>query len=235
MHLGIGDQVAMNGGGQLDGNLYRPVVGNCAQLQLGRVGHPRPASSRDPRAASDASFYDLQTGGTPAPITSEALVRIAGLYAVEADGRRRARQTRSKSIIETRKPWLERQLTLVSRKSPQAEAIRYALSRWDGLCHFLDDDRVEIDSKVVERAIRPITTMRSLCTPLSSVSKHCKLVFWHGATRAGCPLDRGGHPFTLQVCGSNLVRRAKLTLQRASIPPDRPKALQTAIATFGRA
>lgn len=112
-------------------------------------------------------FYDLQTGNTPSPIASEALVRIAGLYAVEADirglpadGRRRARQTRSKPIVEALKPWLERQLSLVSRRSTLAEAIRYALSRWDGLCRFLDDGRVEIDSNVVERAIRPITLGR---------------------------------------------------------------------------
>ena len=112
-------------------------------------------------------FYDLQSGDTPAPIASEALVRIAGLYAVEADirglpadARRRARQTRSKPIVEALKPWLERQLALVSRKSPLAEAIRYALSRWDGLGRFLGDGRIEIDSNTVERAIRPITLGR---------------------------------------------------------------------------
>jgi glutamine synthetase len=32
--------------------------------------------------------------------------------------------------------------------------------RWDGLCRFLDDGRVEIDSNVVELAIRPITLGR---------------------------------------------------------------------------
>lgn len=112
-------------------------------------------------------FYDLQTANVPTPIASEALGRIAGLYAVEAairglppDGRRRERQMRSKPIVEAMKPWLERQLGLVSGKSTLAEAIRYALSRWEGLCRFLDDGRVEIDSNVVERAIRPITLGR---------------------------------------------------------------------------
>ena len=45
-----------------------------------------------------------------------------------------------------------------------AEAIRYGLSRWDGLVRFLDDGRIEIDSNVVERTIRPsppIARMRS--------------------------------------------------------------------------
>jgi hypothetical protein len=40
------------------------------------------------------------------------------------------------------------------------EDRRYALSRWDGLTRFVDDGRVEIDSNVVERAIRPIALNR---------------------------------------------------------------------------
>ena len=51
-------------------------------------------------------------------------------------------------------------LALISQKSKLAEAIRYALSRWAGLSRFLDDGRVEIDSNVVERAIRPIALNR---------------------------------------------------------------------------
>lgn len=111
-------------------------------------------------------FYDIQAG-SPAPIAGEALARIAGLYAVEADirgapaeQRRRVRQARSKPILDALKPWLERQLTLVSGKSTLAGAIRYALSRWQGLSRFLDEGCVEIDSNVVERAIRPITLGR---------------------------------------------------------------------------
>ena len=41
-----------------------------------------------------------------------------------------------------------------------AEAIRYALSRWEGLTRFLDDGRVEIDSNTVERSIHPIALNR---------------------------------------------------------------------------
>jgi transposase len=113
------------------------------------------------------NFYELQAGDTPAPIASEALARIAGLYAVEtgirgqtAEQRRQGRQQRSAPILEALKPWLEHQLTLVSGKARIATAIRYALSRWQGLSRFLDDGRVELDSNVVERAIRPITLGR---------------------------------------------------------------------------
>ena len=69
-----------------------------------------------------------------------------------AEQRRRMRQARSKPILDALKPWLERQLVLVSGKSTLAGAIRYALSRWQGLSRFLDDGRVELDSNVVERA-----------------------------------------------------------------------------------
>lgn len=41
-----------------------------------------------------------------------------------------------------------------------AESIRYALSRWEGLTRFIDDGRIEIDSNVVERTIRPIALNR---------------------------------------------------------------------------
>jgi len=48
----------------------------------------------------------------------------------------------------------------VSRKSALAEAIRYALTRWEGLTRFPDDGRVELHSNIVERAIRPLALNR---------------------------------------------------------------------------
>src|ERR1700688_2526667 len=111
-------------------------------------------------------FYELAAAG-PAPIASEALERIAGLYAIESDirgrgaeERRDARQRRSRSVIDELEPWLRAKLALISQKTKLAEAIRYALSRWEGLTRFLDDGRIEIDSNVVERAIRPIALNR---------------------------------------------------------------------------
>jgi transposase len=111
-------------------------------------------------------FYELATAG-PAPIASEALERIAGLYAIENDIRGRgaeercaARQDRSRPIIEDLAPWLHAKLALISQKTKLAAAIRYALSHWNGLTRFLADGRIEIDSNVVERTIRPIALNR---------------------------------------------------------------------------
>ena len=41
-----------------------------------------------------------------------------------------------------------------------ADAIRYALVRWQALCRYLDDGRVELDTNTVKRAIRPIALGR---------------------------------------------------------------------------
>jgi transposase len=111
-------------------------------------------------------FYELAQSG-PAPIASEALARISALYRIEGDIRGRSaeerhaiRQERSRPLVEALQPWLREKLSLISQKTKLAEAIRYALSRWVGLCLFLDDGRVEIDNNAVERAIRPIALNR---------------------------------------------------------------------------
>ncbi|HEY0293103.1 MAG TPA: IS66 family transposase [Hansschlegelia sp.] len=111
-------------------------------------------------------FYELAAAG-PAPIASQALERIAALYAVEkdirgrsADERRSVRRDSSRPILDSLEMWLREKLDCVSQKSKLAEAIRYALSRWQGLSRFIDDGRVEIDSNVVERSIRPIALNR---------------------------------------------------------------------------
>jgi hypothetical protein len=111
-------------------------------------------------------FYELVGAGS-APIASEALQRIAGLYEIEkgirgrsADERRDVRQEKTRPLIAALEPWLREKLALISQKTKLAEAIRYALSRWDGLTRFLDDGRVEMDSNIVERVIRPIALNR---------------------------------------------------------------------------
>jgi transposase len=111
-------------------------------------------------------FYDRAVGEA-SPIATEALQRIALLYAIEkdirgrsSDDRRAARQGQSLPVLVELEPWLRAKLALISQKSKLAEAIRYALSRWEGLTRFLDDGRIEIDSNTVERSIRPIALNR---------------------------------------------------------------------------
>ena len=48
----------------------------------------------------------------------------------------------------------------VSGVSDLAKAMRYALRHWPGLVAFLDDGRIEMDTNMVERSIRPETLTR---------------------------------------------------------------------------
>jgi hypothetical protein len=88
--------------------------------------------------------------------------RIRGRSAEE---RRAIRQAETKPLVEKLKAWLETRtgLVAVSERSTIATVIRYGLSRWDGLVHFLDDGRIEMDKNSVERPMRPITLNRKNC------------------------------------------------------------------------
>lgn len=106
-------------------------------------------------------FFDIAKQAN-APIASEALVRIAALYEIETairgrseEERRCVRQQKSTPLVHALKTWLEQQLAMVSGKSAIAQAIRYGLNHWDGLVRFLDDGRIELDTNIVERSMRP--------------------------------------------------------------------------------
>lgn len=67
-----------------------------------------------------------------------------------------ARREHSAPIIAAFRPWLEKQLSMISSGSMLAEDIRYGLAHWEGLTRFLDDGRLELDTNPVENAIRPV-------------------------------------------------------------------------------
>jgi transposase len=141
--------------------------GYGAYKTLARADRPRGAIRlAHCWAHARRKFFELAKGGA-APIAAEALQRIAGLYTIEAEIRGRAaeirkaaRQERARPLILDLRPWLDARLQQVPGSSPMAEAIRYTLSRWEGLTRFLDDGRIELDSNPVERTIRPIALNR---------------------------------------------------------------------------
>ncbi len=111
-------------------------------------------------------FYEFHTS-TKSPLAAEVLTRIRALYAIEAEirghpaeHRRQVRHERSRPIADALFVWLQDHLGRVSAVSDLAAAIRYAIRHWPGLVMFLDDGRVEMDTNVVERAIRPHTLTR---------------------------------------------------------------------------
>jgi transposase len=111
-------------------------------------------------------FFEIHQS-SQSPIAGEVLRRIAELYRIEdairgqpPDARRAVRQDRSRPRVEALKVYLEEQLARVSGKMPVAKAIRYMLSHWDGLCVFLTDGRVELDTNTIERLHRIVATTR---------------------------------------------------------------------------
>ena len=95
------------------------------------------------------------------PIVDEALLRIAALYKIEdavrgkePDLRRTVRQEQSRPLVDDFFAWLAAQAARISRKSDLGKAIAYMLRRQDGFRLFLEDGRVDMDSNLVENAIR---------------------------------------------------------------------------------
>lgn len=111
-------------------------------------------------------FYQFHAS-TKSPLAADVLARIASLYAIEAEirgtsaeNRRAVRTARSRPIVEALHVWLQQQVPRLPGGSDLARAMRYALRHWEGLTAFLDDGRIEMDTNVVERAIRPVTLNR---------------------------------------------------------------------------
>ena len=149
---------------------YAGVLQTDAYAAYGQLADPKRGGGSLRQAFCWAhwrrQWFDLAKS-PPAPIADEALLRIAELYRIEAeicgksaDERRAVRQRKTKPLADALKTWLENTLAQVAGGSSMANAIRYALNRWDGLLRFLDDGRVEIDSNTVERSMRPIVLTR---------------------------------------------------------------------------
>ncbi len=97
----------------------------------------------------------------------EVLDRIAKVYEVEtrirglSDAERLAmRKTESVALMEDLKQQLEEIHDAVASQSSIGKAAAYTLKHWQGLTVFLQDGRIEVDSNIVERAIKPVCLTR---------------------------------------------------------------------------
>jgi transposase len=110
-------------------------------------------------------FFDLHANGESV-VATKSVNEMSQLWAVEHEMRgqppeaRRAARRASSVVVQNLFDLWERELPRISGKSKLAVAIRYACSRRAALELFLSDGRVEIDSNIVERAIRPQTITR---------------------------------------------------------------------------
>ena len=111
-------------------------------------------------------FHEIHVAH-PTPTTTEAIERIAAIYAIEKEIRgstptirKSIRQARAKPLLDSLRLWMETTLAKLSRKSDTAAAIRYALSRWRALTRYADGGTLEIDNNAAERALRVVALGR---------------------------------------------------------------------------
>lgn len=104
------------------------------------------------------------------PRAAYALGLFQQLYAIErrikeedlqGDAVVQLRQQKAVPILQTLKTWMvEEYPKLVVKKSPIAQAMAYFLPRWEKLCIYTKDARLNIDNNFVENAIRPVAIGR---------------------------------------------------------------------------
>jgi transposase len=56
--------------------------------------------------------------------------------------------------------WMIETVAQIDRKSDLAAAFYYSLNRWEAMCRYTQDSRLEIDNNIAERSIRGIGTGR---------------------------------------------------------------------------
>lgn len=144
---------------QVDGyaaynKLTRPDRGNDGVTLAGCWSHSR------------RKFYELHAAES-SPVATVTVERMATLWQIEQtvrgqspDARVAARQQASAAVVANLFDLWQQTLPRISGKSKLAEAIRYAVSRRVIFERFLTDGRIELDSNIVERAIRPQTITR---------------------------------------------------------------------------
>jgi Transposase and inactivated derivatives len=104
------------------------------------------------------------------PRAQYALALFQQLYAIErrikddqltGDAVVKLRQQEAIPVLQTLKSWMEVEYpSIVVKKSAIAQAMAYFLSRWEKLCIYTNDTRVNIDNNLVENAIRPVAVGR---------------------------------------------------------------------------
>jgi transposase len=111
-------------------------------------------------------FVDVFTA-QESSIAEEAIKRIAELYGVEKQARGQSpedrvalRMAKAKPVFDGLEAWLHVQLPRISRKSPLAQAIRYALSRMPKARPYLENGFLELDNNSAERAMKPVALGR---------------------------------------------------------------------------
>ncbi len=105
-------------------------------------------------------FFDIYAA-VKSPLAKEALDRIKALYQIEdyirgrsPEFRRTSRQTYAVPLLNALHAWMVETVSQLDNKSNLAGAFNYSLNRWEALCRYTQDGRLEIDNTIAERSIR---------------------------------------------------------------------------------
>ena len=134
---------------------YKALFERGAVTEAGCMAHAR------------RRFHDLWAHHKSA-LAAEALGLFGALYEVErlgakldAQGRQRLRELRSRPIVDTLREWLVLHRQRATDGTAMARAIDYSLKRWRALTRFLSDGAVPIDNNWIENRIRPVALGRA--------------------------------------------------------------------------
>jgi transposase len=105
-------------------------------------------------------FFELYEA-LKSPLAKEGVDRIDVLYDIEEtirgrspQERRAARQEYAVPLLNEMHTWMIESLSQIDAKSDLAGAFNYSLYRWETLCRYTEDGKLEIDNLIAERSIR---------------------------------------------------------------------------------
>lgn len=122
---------------------------------LGCMAHARryfvKAQSSDPKRAGHfldqlQRLYDLERQLSESQADAEEILL--------------ARQTQAKPILQQLANWMIEQYPQVLPKSAIGKAIKYAHSRWEKICRYIQHAHFRIDNNLIENRIRPLALGR---------------------------------------------------------------------------
>jgi transposase len=123
-------------------------------------GAPARAEEISCWAHARRHFFELHAA-LKSPLAKEALERIGALYRIEdcirgcwPEVRRAARQQYAVPLLNALQAWMVATVSQLDNKSNLAAAFNYSLNRWEALCRYTEDGRLEIDNSIAERSIR---------------------------------------------------------------------------------
>jgi hypothetical protein len=171
-------------------------------------------------------FFDLHANHS-SHVAGQAMPFFAALYDIERDAavldaeeRRKLRQSRAKPVCDALYEWMVAQRKLVSEGSAIAKALDYSLKRWEALTRYLDDGHVPIDNNWVHAAsgMNPVMPTPRLCRVMNPSTQRLGGSLFPAARIVGIIREPPGRQATdLEVCSVSARHRSPWRA-RARVP-----------------